>query len=671
MPDLVSIDFETASQADLRKAGARKYAKHPSTRVLCLAWQFDDGEVRSWREGEDPSVLQPLFDHVAAGGIVQAWNAAFEITVWNHTLARQLGIKQPTLKPQQCRDTMIRAAYWGLPLDLKSASDIIAPDQPKDAEGHRLMLQMCKPRSLDLLTGEATWWHEDDPDKFDRLVKYCEGDVSSESLIANRLLPMPPSVQREWELDQEINERGVNLDLPTIHHMLELAEEAKANANERLFQLTNGQVPTVNSTAKMLEWAKFMGWEHDNLRRATIEQALDEEDLVPVLKEVLEIRIDNAKTSAAKLNRMISGADRDDSRVRGMMQFYGANRTGRWAGRLIQLQNMPRGEFKDNGPVVDALKEHWSYDEIEAEIGGVAAVVSSGLRACLIPSPGNTFVCADFSQIEARIIAWLAGQRDIVQQFAEGRDVYAYTASQVTGKSIDECGKGTPERQLGKILVLACGYGMGPPKFQDTAKVQGGLDLTLIEAEDAVGGYRQANHHIQEFWWECDRAMRAVVSGQTERAYAAEGKIIFQELQDMFGRHVMCVLPSGKRNLFYRNVELIQDKNSDRLSLSYMGINQYTRRWERLRTYGGKIAENITQATARDVMAEAMGTIDPWLPEGAGVILTVHDELLIECRSQDAAQVERLAVSTMKDRPSWAKDLPVDAEAWVGDYYRK
>jgi DNA polymerase len=582
-------------------------------------------------------------------------------------------MRLPKLHIEQLRDTMIQAAYWGLPLQLSQAADIITPDQPKDAEGHRLMLQMCKPRSLDVLTGEATWWHEDDPEKFDKLVAYCEQDVIAERLISRRLLPIPPSVQAEWVLDQQINERGVGLDLPTIHHMIGLAETAKRTANHDLNSLTFGEVPTINATAKLLLWCQNNGWKHDNLRRDTIEQALDEDGdaMSPLLREALALRLDNAKTSVAKLQRMISGADRDDGRVRGMLAFYGANRTGRWAGRLIMLQNMPRGEFKDNGPVVDALKNKLGYEEIHETVGHPASVVSSGLRACLVPDPGNLFVCADFSQIEARIIAWLAGQRDILDRFDRGDDVYAYTASQVTGKPMGHCGKGTKERDLGKVLVLACGFGQGGPKFQDTAKVQGGLDLTAEEAEEAVRAYRRANGHIVDLWDECDRAMRAIVSGQTERAYVAGGKIIYQELRDMHGRHVLAVLPRRNRCMVYRNVEFVMDPGRERASLSYMGLNQYTRRWERLRTYGGKLAQGLTQATARDVMAEAMMSIDPHLPKGAGIILTVHDELLIECREQDAAQVEWLTLSMMKQRPTWAKDLPIDAESWAGEYYRK
>ncbi len=670
MPKVVSIDFETASIVDLRKTGAHKYAQHPSTRVLCVAWAFDDEPVQSWRIGDGVAGLANLMPHVFHGLPVKAWNANFEYVVWNNAFLRQMPEEwcDNRLTIEQLQDTMIQGAYWGLPLALDRAAKVVGVS--KDAEGHRLMLQMCKPRTLNYVTGETTWWHEDDEDKFDRLVKYCVQDVVAEREVSRRLLPLPPAVQQDWELDQRINERGVGIDIPTVEHMIDLAREAKEHANDRLKTITGGAVPTISSTAKMLHWCQDQGYPEDNLRKATVEEFLGESPGEGELGEVLGLRVDNARTSTAKLQRMVSGADRSDCRVRGMMQFYGAARTGRWAGRLVQLQNMPRGDFKDNGPVVDALKAHLPYDEIEREVGGVASVVSSGLRACLVPSPGNTFVCADFSQIEARIVAWLAGQTDIVDQFASGADVYAYTASQVTGKDIADCGKGTTERQLGKILVLACGYGMGWAKFVDTAKVQGGLDLTEDEARDAVYGYRDANYKIWELWEEADRAFRAIVNGQTENTYIAGGRVQFVVHRDALGTHMLAVLPSRKRCLVYRNIEFTSD--GDRLALSYMGIDQYTRKWQRIRTYGAKVIENLTQAIARDCMAEAMWTLDPFVSRfGQGIILTVHDELLIECASESAAEIEEVALTTMKNVPDWATGLPLDAEAWVGDFYRK
>lgn len=680
MKSVLSLDFETASTADLRKTGADRYARDPSTRVLCLAWAFDDGPVSVWKIGDNPATLMPVVSHIWNGGRVRAWNAQFEYLIWNHCFINVLrvaglfaGTRQRNILIEhgQLEDTMIQAAYWGLPLALQTTSDIIAPDKPKDATGHRLMMQMCKPRSLDMLTGKATWWHEDDPAKLERLAQYCKQDVEAERTIASRLLPMPPSERQNWLLDQKINQRGVRIDMPTVRHMIKLADEAKLRANDRLVDLTQGQVKTITSTAKLLEWAKSEGYQPDNLRRDTILKALDEDPMLGDLQEVLELRIDNAKTSVAKLRKMISCANVQDHRVRGMMQFYGAFRTGRWAGRLVQLQNMPRGEFDDLEAVVSALKNQRSYDWIEKHIGPPARVVSSGLRACLAAEEGSTFVCADLGQIEARVVAWLAGQQDILDVFASGKDVYAYTAAQVTGKPIEECQKGVNDllRNLGKVLVLACGFGMGAPKFRETAE-KSGVVLSEDEAQDAVTTWRQANSFIQQFWWDADNAMRAVVSGRVDTAYLAGGKIKLQAYIDMHGRHILAVLPSGKRCLVYREARLETDPSNPtgKPIITYMGLNQYTNRWERLRTYGGKLVENFVQATARDIIAAGMQRCED---AGLPVILTVHDELLAEVPEKEAQKTCQSLLSNLTKHDTWYADLPVKADAWVNGYYKK
>ena len=663
MADIMSLDLETSSALDLKTAGAHRYAKHPSTRVTCLSWARDGEDPLVWKWGDPVGPEFPIWDlisHINRGGTIRAWNAPFEFLLWNGTIARQFPGACP-LKIEQLQDTMIQSAVWGFPLSLQTASDIITPDTPKDASARRLMLQMARPRTFDPLTGDATWWHEDDPEKLDALAEYCRQDVLSERAIANRLPPIPPSVQKEWVLDQKINQRGVMIDTPTVQHMMGLAEEAKVRASKTISAITAGAVPSATATAKLLRWAQENGYKRTNLQKDTVLQALDEDNLPEDVQEVLTLRLDTAKTSTAKLKRMMSAADRDDRRVRGMTQFYGAFRTGRWAGRLVQLQNMPRPEFEDVASVVNALKDRLPYDVIESTIGPPARVVSTGLRACLTASASSQFVCADLGQIEARVVAWLAGQLDVLEVFESGQDVYAYAASKTTGKAIGDCGKGTKERDLGKVLTLACGFGMGAPKFQDTAR-KAGVILAAQEAEVAVHAWRAANAFIKQFWWDCDRAMRLVAAGRTDSAEVAGGRIKFVAMHDWYGRNVLALLPSGKRCLVYRDVRIRDDE------LTYMGMDQYTNKWKRLKTYGGKIVENLVQATARDVV---MAGIENCEDEGVPIVLTVHDEVLSDVLAADAEDTREKMLECLTRRADWFADLPVTAEAWIGGYYRK
>lgn len=655
---VLSIDFETRSLSDLRRTGVHVYAEDPSTRVICMAWAFDDEPVQVWRAG-DP-FPQRVLDHVERGGRVRAFNAGFEWVIWNQVLTRQLGGKttiagQVQLSLSQIEDTMASAAFWGLPLSLDMAGPAAGLTVTKDKDGHRLMLQMTKPRRFNPLTGDVEWWDETDPEKLDRLCRYCAQDVEVERAIANTLPGLSDEERQTWMLDQRINAAGVGVDYNLVMRLRDLAGQAAANANQELARLTNGQVQSVNQHAAFLSWLQFHGYPYDNLRRATVEQRLDEPGVSDMERRGLEIRADVARNSAAKLNAMLNasrvrGGIGD---VRGMLQYYGANRTGRWAGRLIQLQNMPRGVIGKNTDAAIAMIEAGvGLEELEALFGPAMGIVMSCLRGCIVARPGKKLVVADFSQIEARVVAWLAGQADALAVFASGQDIYVYTAAQI----------GSTNRQLGKVLVLACGFGMSGKKFKDTAEGYK-VFLTEDEAEAAVKGWRANNSKIVDFWWACDRAARVVLSsGQPVDV----GPVRF----GMWGPHMIIRLPSG-RPLVYRNARLIPSKDRPgEQEISYMGTNQYTRKWERLRTYGGKLVENITQATARDVMRDAMLRADR---EGIPVRLTVHDELITEPDEDLAVSgvTETHLLQIMRTPPAWAPDLPVDAAAWTGDRYRK
>lgn len=665
----LSIDFETASVADLRRTGVHPYARHHTTRVLCMAYAFDDDPTLVWREGEP--FPADVLAHVRQAGRVNAWNAAFEFQIWNATLVRQCGLNEDTdnLSLSQLHDTMAAAAYWGLPLSLDAAAPAAGLSIVKDKEGHRLMMQMCKPRRFDPITGDVAWWHEDDPEKFTRLCDYCVNDVDTERAIKNAIPDLPLQERAVWVLDQRINQRGVSVDYRLVERLKDLSLAAADRAADDIRALTGGVVASINAHKALLAWLQSHGYPEDNLRRGTVEKRLDDPACTGLERQGLELRSDAARTSAAKLNAMLDACEvrGDVGQIHGMLQYYGASRTGRWAGRLVQLQNMPRGVIKAIAEAINIILAGATIDMIEALFGPPMGVVSSCLRGCIVALPGNELVVADFAQIEARVLPWLAGQTDVLDVFRSGGDVYVQAAAGIYGRqfpaghlfSKDDIP--SDERQIGKVAILALGFGGGKGAFTTMAAGYG-MEVGDDKAEEIKNAWRQANPKIVEFWWELDRAARGVIKDPAHIANVGPLRI------GRWGAHMVIVLPSG-RGLVYRNARLVA--NPDRpgtFDITYMGLNQYTRKWERIRTYGGKLAENVTQAVARDVMADAMLRAD-----GAGhqIVLTVHDELLTEAPAGTEDEALDALINIMRTPPTWAAGLPTDADGWAGGRYRK
>jgi len=668
MPDRLHIDFETASQAELKRTGAYAYSVHPSTRVICMSYWSPGGAVKTWLPG-DP-FPQDVLDHVRRGGEVHGWNVGFEYHIWNNTLVRQAGLDPDVdrLAISQLRDTMAAAAYWGLPLKLDLAGPAAGAGEVKDKEGHALMMRMARPRKIDALTGECTWWHEDDPEKLNRLVEYCEQDVRTEAAISERIPPLPESEQRMWAIDQRINERGVGVDTELVNSLRALADKANEQANIDLARITSGAVQRVTNAKGLTEWLKDnTEYPLDTLRKDDVAVRLRDHDCTGLERQALELRADTAKTSTAKLDTMLEACPTRGGvgRIRGMLQYYGASRTGRWAGRLVQMQNLPRGSIKNVADAIELI-EQLGADvepaEIEALFGPSLEVISSALRGCIVPEPGNALFVADFSQIEARVVAALAGQDDILRVFASGLDVYRYTVAGVKNK--DMADTTDHERQLGKVLVLACGFGMSAPKFRDTAEGYG-VHLSEAEAQHAVGSWRNQNNKIVRFWWDCDRAAKDVIRRFQDGKPVKPIRVRDVEFA-MWRGHMLVKLPSG-RVLTYRDARIIKD-DQGRDQISYMGINQYNQKWERLRTYGGKLVENFTQAVARDVMAEAIMAADN---RGLPITLLVHDEIIGEIGGALGQWALDTLEQIMRTPPKWMPHLPVDCEGWVGTRYRK
>jgi DNA polymerase len=646
----LSIDFETVSTADLRKIGAWAYAAHPSTRVIIMAYAFGNKPVQVWVPGQP--FPEDVEEHVLDNYYVHAWNCNFEIAIWTHVLSRVVP-DLVSIDPRQCRCTMAAAAYSGLPLSLDLAAPALGLGVAKDRKGHDLMMRMTRPRAYDAL-GAPRWWHEEDQAKYVALQNYAMQDVVVERAIANAIPALPEYEKPIWEMDHAMNRRGIMVDRDLIDTLDVYSKNETARLDAEMRSLTGSAVPNTRSLAALQRWLVSEGVQTPSLDKAHMKALLDDPTLAPLTRKVLETRAEAAKTSTAKLTSMTRAAGTDD-RVRGLVQYHGAGRTGRWAGRLCQVQNYPRppSKYFNAHRVIHDFENGEDPSTIELVHGPVLTAISGALRGCFIPKPGHKLVAVDFEQVEARVIAWLAGAQDILDVFMSGQDIYIYTAAQI----------GSTNRQLGKVIVLALGFGMGPDKFVETAKGYG-ITLDPDEARSIVYDWRDRNYRIRNFWYELgDIATEVIESGYDGDFIMNRGtnRIGFRMGRNKLRGSLLMRLPSG-RYLCYREARLVDG------SITYKGVNQYTRKWSDIRTYGGKLAENATQAVARDLLAEAMLTISQ---KGFPLVASIHDEAVVEVSANEAGLALSTMQGIMRSPPTWAPGLPLGGAGYIGDRYGK
>jgi len=669
----LSIDIETCSEADLRKVGTYVYAQHSSTKILCVGYAIDDAPAKIWRAVDEP-MPEDLYAAVHDKETeFYAWNAAnFEMVLLPNL------IEWPIINTRKWHCTMTRAAYWGLPMKLETAADALRLGWRKDMAGHRLMLSMSKPRA------NGTYWHESKDKKelwrYKALCDYCIQDVEVERDIAKNLPPLPEDEEKIWRLDYTMMRRGMPIDVKAITALKDVAENQLKRLDEQMRKASFGKVPTVGNVGALTRWC------HARMNQLGIHQqkaeellpAVDKESIDAFLSELepeathfvhrssklsiptdiadmLRIRKEAAKSSVAKLQAMEKCAT-SDARIHGLTMFYGASRTGRWAGRLVQVQNLPRG-IKGVDPNIEIekiLSERASYTAPT----GVTRLeaISACLRGCFKPHKGKFYV-GDFSQIEARVVAWLARQQDILDVFESGEDVYTFTANKL----------GSKDRQFGKVLVLACGFGMGPAKFKDTAATYG-LDLTDEQAKEAVTLWRGANLNIVQFWKDLEKAARLVLDGATKSRVVTVGKVALAMGAGKLSGCLLIRLPSG-RQLVYREARLLDRLDGFPPAIAYAGQNQITRKWETTYTYGGKICENIVQACASDLLRFALTKI----PFSLHPLVTIHDEIV--CSIGDTYFEEKVNLKdltkAMTMSPPWADGLPIGADVKSMDRYGK
>ena len=642
----LSIDLETYSDQPLAKTGVYRYVESPDFEILLFAYSVDGGSVQqidlACGEKIPPAILAALEDDKV---IKWAFNANFE----RICLSRFLGY--PTgdyLEPDSWRCSMVWAAYMGLPLSLEGAGAVLGLEKQKLAEGKDLIKYFCQPCAPTKSNGLRTRnLPKHAPDKWLTFKKYNIRDVETEMSIQARLLkyPVPDSVWEEYRLDQEINDRGVGLDMELVRQAIQMDGRSRSELTQAMKELTSLDNP--NSVQQMKQWLADNGVETDTLGKKAVAELL--KTAPQQLQKVLTLRQQLAKSSVKKYQAMETAVCAD-GRARGMFQFYGANRTGRWAGRIIQMQNLPQNHLDDLSEA-RGLVRVGDFDALEMLYEDVPDTLSQLIRTAFVPQENRKFIVADFSAIEARVIAWFAGEKWRQDVFAEGKDIYCASASQMFGVPVEKHGVNGHLRQKGKIAELALGYGGSVGAL----KAMGALEMGLQEDElpALVSAWRQANPKIVQFWWAVDRAvMDAVTRKTTTKTHG----IIFSARNGM----LFITLPSD-RSLAYVKPKIGENRFGGGC-ITYEGIGG-TKKWERLESYGPKFVENIVQATSRDILCYAMQTL-----RCCSIVMHIHDEVVIEADRRMSLQA---VCDQMGRTPPWAKGLQLRADGYETDFYKK
>ena len=622
----ISLDFETYSECDIRKAGAFAYADHPSTDVICLAWALDDEPPVLWTP--DMPAPTDLFRLIEKGAEVWAWNSFFELSIWERVL------HWPSIKITQWNDTAALAAAQAYPRALAKCGDFMGMtgDAAKDKRGKYLIQRLCKP-----YRGKRVR----DPELLQELYDYCLQDVAAERAIRKKLRPLHPTERQVWVTDQKMNLRGVRLDKDNIGHAIAIIEKLAIELNVEVYELTNGALSSTASRAKSLEWINSQGVKMDSYDKAAVTCAL-EGVCPPDVYRFLQIRQALSKSSTKKYQAMLDCLARD-SRAHGTGLYCGAA-TGRWSGRHFQPQNLPRPVVDDVDAVIDVLK----YRSTQQLNGEPMALLASCLRGMLIAGKGRRLLVSDYSAIEARVLAWLANHQTVLQSFRDSLDLYKVTASDMYGIPYGDVDK--DQRFLGKVASLALGYQGGVKAFQKMAQNFG----TVVDDEQALkirDEWRATNKPIVRLWHEIEAAaVKAVQFGKADTSIG-----VF----NMVGNDLVFVLPS-KRLLSFPKAEVSNSK------LSYHGMNNYTHKWEAIPTYGGSLVQSITQAVARDLLAHSLLLIEQ---AGFDPIMTVHDEIVADTRNDHGSLDEFNEL--MCRLPEWATGLPMAVEGYEAERYRK
>lgn len=625
----LSIDIETYSSVDLAKSGVYRYAESPDFEILLFGYSVDGGPVEVVDLAGGEEIPQVILDAVLNDNITKwAFNAQFE----RICLSRYFGV---WLAPDSWRCTMVWSAYLGLPLSLEGSAIVTGADKKKLTEGKELIRYFCQPCKPTKVNGGRTRnLPEHDSEKWERFKAYNLRDVEAELSIQAKLqkFPMPEDEWENYNLDQQINDRGIQLDLQLVNSLKEITK-----------------LDNPNSVAQMKTWLSDNGLETESLDKASVKALL--EDAPDHLTEALELRQLLAKSSVKKYSAMESAVCTDE-RARGLLQFYGANRTGRFAGRLIQVQNLPQNHLPDLEQARQLVRGG-HFDALELLYESVPGVLSELIRTAFVPKADHKFIVADFSAIEARVIAWLAGESWRNEVFATHGKIYEASASQMFRVPLEEVTKGSPLRQKGKIAELALGYGGSVGAL----KAMGALEMGLTEEElkPLVNAWRNANPNIVRLWWNVDGAAKDTVK---ERTKTKTHRIRFEYRSGM----LLIWLPSGRQLSYVKPRMGLNSFGSE--SVTYEGVGA-TKKWERIDSYGPKFVENIVQAISRDLLCHAMRNLDK---AGYRIVMHVHDEVVLEAPKEES--VEKVC-ALMSQIPTWAKGLMLRADGFECNFYQK
>ena len=662
------IDFETRSKCDLRRFGADNYAKDPSTEVLCMAYAADNGPtflatpgLKGWHlpfatldeDWHGPKQME-VWGHNVGG---------FEWYIWNNVCVPKYG--WPKLNIEQCYDTMAMAAQMGFPLDLAGCANAAGLQHKKDSLGHRVMMKLSQPKK------DGTFYDPKEcPEDFKLLYDYCKQDVEVEREISKRLAPLPEKERKIWVLDQKINQRGVGIDIFSARNIHDIVGMEGERLNGELQKITGGAVGSFNQHAKFKKWCESRtGETYESIDKEAVKEIL-KTNVPKEVRRAIEIRQEGAKSSNAKYDAMLDC--QNGGRARNLFQYHGAA-TGRWAGRKIQLQNLPRSKISAD-EVSAAIQSFNSGKTASLELlhGSVTNVASDCIRGCIIPDDGKTFLCADFSNIEGRGLVWLSGEEWKLQFFRdldEGKikyDNYIASYAKAFGRKPETVTK--DERQIGKVMELACGYGGGAGAFQTMAKGYG-VTVPDSKAEDLKTAWRQAHPRTVSYWYLLEEAaIKAIKNPKTVFVVHPKGGARVEYVKK--GSFLVCKLPSG-RNLYYPYplVELVETPwGEKKLGITYMSVNSLTRQFTRDKTYGGSLCENITQAICRDVLADAMLRVED---AGFPIVMHVHDEIVSEFPETNDPAWLNIFEYKMSKVPDWARGFPIIAKGWSGSRYRK
>lgn len=645
----LSIDIETYSDVDLSKCGVYKYVEG-DFHILLFAYAFDDEDVKIVDLACGEELPQEVLDAIDDPNVIKwAWNAQFERTCIGHYLGR-------VLSPDSWRCSMVHAASLSLPLSLKEAAKALKTGEQKDKAGENLIRYFsvpCKPTKSN--DGRTRNLPEHNPEGWQHFKDYCVQDVRTERDIRKRL-EVFPLMEHEWDyyhMDQRINDRGVLIDKQLVEQAIACDLLLSESMTKKAYELTGLENP--NSVSQLKIWLQERGIDVDRLGKkevAAMITNLDKHSCDQEALDMLKLRLQMAKSSVKKYQ----AADRctcADGRARGLFQFSGANRTQRWSGRNIQLQNLPQNHISTLDEARELVKMG-CFDMVESIYGNTPDILSQLIRTMLIAKPGCKFIVADFSAIEARVLAWLAGEEWRMEAFKNGEDIYCASASQMFGVPVVKHGINGELRQKGKVAELACGYGGAAGALIS----MGALDMGLSEEElpDLIDDWRNSNPKIVQFWWDIEKAAIGSIKDHKDRQVGRIGV--------SFSSNTLWLqLPSGRRLAYVK--PKLQPNRFGRLSITYEGLGQ-NNKWSRIETYSGKLVENITQATARDLLAEAMWRIEN---VGLDIVGHVHDEVILEVE-EDGVTVEDVC-QIMNQNPKWADGIVLNSAGYQGVYYFK